>query len=84
MFPLTPWKFKIGGDKFKENYYKFIEVRKRENFSDQVQYRYIHVLDCFLRFITKGTSTVQYCRTIRQNPVLYSTGTSRCNQSPGY
>ena len=26
-FPLTPWKFKIGGNKFKENYYKFIEVR---------------------------------------------------------
>ena len=35
-FPLTPWKLKIGGNKFKENYYKFIEVRNRENFSYQV------------------------------------------------
>ena len=36
-FPLTPWKFKIGGiNKFKENYYKFIEVRNRENFSYQL------------------------------------------------
>ena len=35
-FPSTPWKFKIGGNKFKENYYKFIEVRNRENFSYQL------------------------------------------------
>ena len=35
-FPLTPWNFKIGGKKFKENYYKFVEVRNRENFSYQL------------------------------------------------
>ena len=86
-FPLTPWKFKIGGNKFKENYYKImggVICRVPLQSYMQVMSKSVYVLYCmvwYCRNFCFGRNLFSFF-TFFTGPLVLRTGTVPARPPP--